>query len=240
MSSMLHVGLQKRFAVRGSRSFSLDLRLDAAHGFTVLFGPSGAGKTTALECIAGLQRPESGRVAIGDQVVFDSAADIDLPPPTRGLGYVFQTLALFPHMTVRQNLAFGLHQLPQPEKDTLIAAALGSFHIPHLGGAYPHAISGGERQRVALARALVTRPRALLLDEPLSALELSIRLKILNDLKKWCAEHPVPVLYVTHSLEEAFALGGTVIILEDGKVTRQGTAAEVLEAERAALINALR
>lgn len=240
MSSVLRAVLQKHFAARGSRSFALDLRLDAALGFTVLFGPSGAGKTTALECIAGLQRPESGRIAIGDHAVFDSAAEIDVPPPARGLGYVFQSLALFPHRTVRQNLAFGLHDLPHPEKDARIAAALESFHIPQLAGAYPDAISGGERQRVALARALVTRPRALLLDEPLSALELSIRLKILNDLKQWCAEHPVPVLYVTHSLEEAFALGGKVIFLEDGMITRQGTAAIVLAEERTALVDVLR
>ena len=239
MTAALDVRLRQRFPVRGTGAFTLEVDFTAPPGFTILFGPSGAGKTTALECIAGLQRPETGHVEIAGEALFDSSAGIDRPPQSRAFGYVFQTLALFPHLTARQNVAFGLRGLPEAEKNTRIKEALESFHIAHLADVYLHTVSGGERQRVALARALVTRPRALLLDEPLSALELKIRLKILSDLRAWWQEHPIPIVYVTHSLEEAFALDGQVVALDKGAVIRQGSASDVLAGERVALIAAL-
>ena len=138
----------------------------------MLLGPSGGGKTTVLNCIAGLARPDSGRIAVGSRLFFDSEAHVDLPVAARRIGYVFQNLALFPHLTVEENVQYGIKKLPAHERRQRMMALLDSFRIAHLLGSKPNQISGGERQRVALARSLVTDPVVLLLDEPLSALDL--------------------------------------------------------------------
>ena len=214
------------------RQARLDLELRALEGFTILFGASGAGKTTLLNCIAGLVRPDAGRIAVDGAVLFDSAQKICLSVERRRVGYVFQDLALFPHLTVEQNLAYGLGKLNREQQAPRITAILSSFRIPHLSERKPSELSGGERQRVALARTLVTDPRMLLLDEPLAALDLPTKSLILDDLRAWNQQHRVPILYVTHSREEVFALGERVIVLDGGRIVAQGTPHEVMTAPR--------
>jgi molybdate transport system ATP-binding protein len=214
---------------RLSASFVLDVDVSVAPGITMLFGASGSGKTTVLKCIAGLVRPDDGRVVLGDVVLFDSANGVDLPVPKRQVGYVFQQLALFPHMTVQRNLDYGLAHVRAEERRERIEAVAASFRISHLLSRRPGEISGGERQRVALARSLVTDPRVLLLDEPLSALDYVTQSRIIDDLRSWNAARNLPILYVTHSHREVYALGERVIVLQDGRIAADGTPQEVLE-----------
>lgn len=212
--------------------FSLDVDFNAVPGFTILFGPSGAGKTTLLDCVAGLVTPDAGRIAVGDRVLFDAAARVSVPSPKRNAGYVFQDLALFPHLTVEQNVRYGIAHLPRGQSDQRVAAVLDAFRIRPLAERKPGDISGGERQRVALARALVTAPVVLLLDEPLAALDSATKSRILDDLRAWNEAHGIPILYVTHSREEVFALGERAIVLDRGRIIAQGPPHEVLGAPR--------
>jgi molybdate transport system ATP-binding protein len=221
-----------RIRKRSGRDFELDIAVALPPGITILFGPSGAGKTTTLDCIAGLVQPDDGRIATRERVLFDSAAGINLPSQLRKVGYVFQDLALFPHLTVQGNIEYGLSRLPEEQREQRRAAILESFRIAHLRERRPGKISGGERQRVALARALVIDPTILLLDEPLAALDAVTKSKIVDDLRAWNHEHHVPIIYVTHSREEVFALGDRVIVLENGRPVAQGTPHEVMSAPR--------
>lgn len=220
---------RKKLAAQND-SFCLDVDFQAAPGFTILFGASGAGKTTLLDCIAGLTRVDAGRIAIAERVLFDSSRKVDVPVATRRLGYVFQDLALFPHMTVEQNVAYGLAHLPDSERDQRTATILQAFRIAHLSRRNVREISGGESQRAALARTLVTDPQVLLLDEPLAALDAPTKSHIIDDLREWNRTHAIPILYVTHSREEVFALGERVIVLEAGRILAQGTPHEVMAA----------
>lgn len=213
-------------------SFVLEAGFDASSGFTMILGPSGGGKTTLLNCIAGFMRPDAGRIALGPRVLFDSDERIDMPVAERRLGYVFQNLALFPHLTVAQNVEYGIAKLPAKTRRAQMMAMLESFRIAQLVARKPNEISGGERQRVALARSLVTNPAALLLDEPLTALDNATKSKILDDLRGWNSSHEIPILYVTHSPEEAFALGERVVVLEDGRILAQGMPQQVLTTPR--------
>lgn len=213
-----------------NRDFSLEAEFQAPAGFTILFGPSGAGKTTLLDCVAGLVEPDSGRIAVGDRVWFDSAQRTDVRVAQRRVGYVFQNLALFPHLTVEQNVQYGLEHLPERERAQKSSAILQAFRIAHLARRSPREISGGESQRTALARTLVTDPALLLLDEPLAALDASTKTKIIDDLRHWNQAHRIPILYVTHSREEVFALGERVIVLDAGRIVAQGTPHEVIMA----------
>jgi molybdate transport system ATP-binding protein len=224
--------LSVRITHRLSNSFALEAAFEAAAGFTMILGPSGSGKTTLLNCIAGLERPDSGRIALGARVLFDSDERINVPVAQRRLGYVFQNLALFPHLTVAQNVQYGIAKLPAEERQARMITMLESFRIAHLISRKPGEISGGERQRVALARSLVTNPAAMMLDEPLTALDNSTKSKILDDLRAWNASHEIPILYVTHSPEEAFALGERVVVLEDGRILVQGMPQYVLTTPR--------
>jgi molybdate transport system ATP-binding protein len=212
--------------------FELDLAATLPSGITILFGPSGAGKTTLLDCMAGLVRPDAGRIAAGEEILYDSSLGINIPPQLRRVGYVFQDLALFPHLTVQGNIEYGLSRLGSEQRKQRSATILESFRISHLRSRRPGQISGGERQRVALARALVTDPAMLLLDEPLAALDASTKSKIVDDLRVWNQEHGVPIVYVTHDREEVFALGERVIVLENGRVIAQGTPHQVMSAPR--------
>jgi molybdate transport system ATP-binding protein len=214
----------------GDRQFSLDLQFTAPQGFTILFGPSGAGKTTLLNCIAGLEGANAGRIAIGERALFDSEAKVNIPVVQRNVGYLLQDLALFPHLTILQNAEYGLARLPRPIRKQRVAAMLKEFRIEHLSSRRPAEISGGERQRAALARSLVTDPCVLLLDEPLAALDVPTKSKILDDLRRWNEAHQIPILYVTHSREEVMALGERVLVIESGRITAQGTPHEVLRA----------
>src|SRR5208282_2929186 len=224
--------LSVRIAYRRSNSFTLEAEFEASAGFTMILGPSGGGKTTILNCIAGLARPDAGRIALGTRVLFDSDERIDMPVAERRLGYVFQNLALFPHLTVEQNVQYGIARVQADERRARTMTMLESFRIAHLIARKPGEISGGERQRVALGRSLVTNPAVILLDEPLVALDNATRSKILDDLRAWNAAHEIPILYVTHSPEEAFALGERVLVLESGRILAQGMPQDVLATPR--------
>jgi molybdate transport system ATP-binding protein len=228
-NASLHCSIRKHYD-RGTQPFVLGVAFAAAPGFTILFGASAAGKTTVLDCIAGVSTPDSGQISIGQRTLFDSANHHDLPAAKRNVGYVFQSLALFPHMTVEQNVNYGLSQRTKSERAQRTAAVLDAFHIGHLAHRNVRETSGGESQRVALARALVLDPEILLLDEPLAALDAATKLRIIDDLRQWHHSHRVPILYVTHSREEVFALGERVIILDAGRIVAQGTPHEVMMA----------
>jgi molybdate transport system ATP-binding protein len=212
------------------RDFVLDVSFEALPGFTILFGPSGAGKTTLLDCVAGLTTPDSGHISIGNRELFDSSNGINVAVAQRRTGYVFQSLAIFPHMTVEQNVSYGLAHLPTSERKQHVASILDAFRIAFLARRNAREISGGESQRTALARTLVTDPELLLLDEPLAALDAPTKGQIIADLRAWNQTHGIPILYVTHSRDEVFALGERVIILENGHIIAQGTPHEVMMA----------
>ncbi len=225
----LQVLIRKRLPSQG-RKFILEVDFRAAPGFTILFGASGAGKTTLLDCVAGLVKPDVGRLAVSDRVWFDAAQRTDVPVAKRHVGYVFQQLALFPHLTVEQNIHYGLSHLPLFERVQQTKEILDAFRMAHLAQRYPREISGGESQRTALARTLVTDPAVLLLDEPLAALDMATKSTIIDDLREWNQAHRIPILYVTHSREEVFALGERVIVLDAGRIVAQGTPHEVIAA----------
>jgi molybdate transport system ATP-binding protein len=212
-----------RVRIARSNGFSLDVAFDAPPGVTVLFGPSGSGKSTTLACIAGLTRPTSGRIALGGETWFDADARIDVPVHRRRVAFVFQSLALFPHMTAAQNVAYGIDRAIEREgRRARAAALLERLRVRHLADRRPATFSGGEAQRVALARALATRPRVVLLDEPFSALDRDLRRDLVADVKQFVRELNVPVLFVTHQRGEARALGERLVLLEHGRVRRVG------------------
>jgi molybdate transport system ATP-binding protein len=231
ISADLEVRIRKRF-LNPEGSFILNVHFRALAGFTILFGASGAGKTTLLDCIAGLSDPDDGRVAIGGIDLYDLEKKCNVAAWKRHIGYVHQDLALFPHLTAGENVAYGLRALRSTERQSRSRQMLDAFRIDHLRDRLPAKISGGERQRVALARALVTEPRALLLDEPLAALDRPTKSSLVGDLRKWNQDHRVPILFVTHNGEEVFALGDEVIMLDAGKIVAQGQPHEVMRAPR--------
>lgn len=210
------------------RSFRLELALALGRETFALVGPSGAGKTTVLRAVAGLARPERGRVALDREVLYDSATGIDLPPEDRRVGFVFQDYALFPHMTVRQNVAYGAR--------ARVGELLERFRIAHLAGARPGEISGGERQRVGLARALARDPGVLLLDEPLSALDPHTRAALRFELKELIDELDLPVLLVTHDFHDAAVLADRVAAIAHGRVRQVGTPSELVAAPADAFV----
>jgi molybdate transport system ATP-binding protein len=229
LEERLSVQVRRNFPDASGSTFSLDVNFAVSAGFTILFGASGAGKTTLLDCIAGLQTPDEGAIAIGEMALFDSQSRRNLPPSRRSVGYLLQSLALFPHMTVEQNVQYGLAHLDGSEREARSREVLESFRILSLAKRRPGEISGGERQRVALARALVTRPRVLLLDEPLTALDTSTKARIVDDLHAWNQRRGIPILYVTHVRDEVFALGENVLVLEAGRLVAQGSPHDVLQ-----------
>ncbi|HXU38244.1 MAG TPA: molybdenum ABC transporter ATP-binding protein [Blastocatellia bacterium] len=205
-----------------AQGFSLDVEFDVPPGFTILFGASGSGKTTTLKSISGIVSPDSGRIAIGDEVLFDSSEQKDLPIRKRGVGYVFQDLALFPHLTARANVEFGMTRLSRADRRRKAEAMMEALRISHTAARKPREVSGGEAQRVALARALAHQPRILLLDEPLSAIDEATKRGIIADLKSINRELRLPIIYVTHSRQEAVSLGERVIVYEQGRVVASG------------------
>ena len=211
--------------------FTLAVELELpGRGITVLFGPSGSGKTTLLRCVAGLEPQARGLVRIGAETWQDDGAGLKLPTWRRDLGYVFQEASLFEHLDVRRNLEFGLRRSGRAGGQATLAAAIELLGIGHLLQRSPAQLSGGERQRVAIARALATQPRLLLLDEPLSALDLPRRREILPWLEKLRDELSIPMLYVTHSADELVRLADQLVVLEAGRVRVAGPVAEVLAA----------
>lgn len=219
---MLEVALRHSFP-----GFALDARFGAPAGLTALFGHSGSGKTTIVNAVAGLLRPQSGRVAVGDAVLTDSRRGIFLPPHRRGIGYVFQEARLFPHLTVRQNLLYG-HWFTGRGRTADLSRVVEMLGIGPLLPRRPAALSGGERQRVALGRALLSHPRILLMDEPLAALDQGRKDEILPFLERLRDQAGVPILYVSHSAAEIARLATTVVMIDGGRVTAAGPVAAML------------
>jgi len=215
---MLQIRIQKRL-----RDFSLDIDLELGAAVTVLFGRSGMGKSMTLACVAGLAAPDSGRIVVNGNTFYDSATGVALPPQQRRVGYVTQDYLLFPHLTVAQNVAFGLANHAREERESIVQEALAWLGLEPLARQRPRELSGGQQQRVALARALVIRPRVLLLDEPFSALDSPTRARLRQDLLDLQKEQGVPVLFVTHDLAEAMLLGEQMAVVADGRLLQLDT-----------------
>jgi molybdate transport system ATP-binding protein len=207
--------------------FALQVEWSIQEELAVLFGFSGAGKSMTLQMIAGLMKPDQGTIRLGGQVLFDSRAGINVPPQDRSIGYVFQDLALFPHMTVRGNILFGAKGIEKKERRIKTEEMIEIFHLEGLPEKKPAEISGGQRQRVALARALIRGPKLLLLDEPFSALDHPLRLEMHQCLTGAARQYKIPIIMVTHDLKEAYKLGDKIIIYSKGQITQAGTPAEV-------------
>lgn len=208
-------------AVKQLGEFSLDVTFEAASGVTALFGPSGAGKSTIANMIAGLVDPDRGRIALDDDVLFDSGGT-NVPPHRRRIGYVFQEGRLFPHLTVRANLAYGRYMHGLPRDEAALQNIVDLLDIGHLLGRRPGTLSGGERQRVAFGRAVLMQPRLLVLDEPLASLDRARKLEILPYLVRLRDEAKVPMIYVSHQAGEIVRLASQVVRIEDGRVAAVG------------------
>ncbi|MBZ0156417.1 MAG: ATP-binding cassette domain-containing protein [Alphaproteobacteria bacterium] len=207
--------------------FLLDAEWEMENELAVLFGYSGAGKSLTLQAIAGLMEPDEGLVRMRGVVVFDSSRGINVPPHRRNIGYVFQDCALFPHMTVRANIAYGLNAMERREREPRVQEMLERFRLEGLEGKYPAELSGGQKQRVAFARSLIRRPEVLLLDEPFSALDNPVRLEMRTLLKEVRSVFSIPVVLVTHDLSEASSLADRLIVYAAGRVVQTGTPGEV-------------
>jgi molybdate transport system ATP-binding protein len=207
----------------GRRRFELDVAFAADAPVVALYGASGAGKSLTLQAMAGLRRPARGHVRVGGRTLYDAARHVDLPARARRLGYVFQQYALFPHLSVRDNVAFGLTSWRRrlgPEDATRLDELLDGFGLLPLAHSRPHTLSGGQQQRVALARALACHPAALLLDEPFSALHPALRRQLRDELAAARARWSVPLVLVTHDLDDVVALADKAFLLEDGRIVR--------------------
>ncbi|PBJ20541.1 Sulfate/thiosulfate import ATP-binding protein CysA [Pseudomonas sp. ACN8] len=220
--------IQMRLKLRYS-GFALDVDLQLpGRGVTALYGHSGSGKTTCLRCIAGLERADQGFIQVNDEVWQDSDNKVFVAPHKRALGYVFQEASLFPHLSVLDNLAFGLKRIPKPQRRVDMAHATELLGIGHLLDRHPQHLSGGERQRVGIARALLTSPKLLLMDEPLAALDAQRKSEILPYLQRLHDELDIPVLYVSHSQDEVARLADHIVLLSNGKALASGPIGQTL------------
>lgn len=208
-------------------AFNLEARFAAGDETVVLFGHSGSGKSLTLAVLAGLRRPDAGRIEVGGRVLFDRATGIDVPPQHRGVGYVVQQLALFPHLTVAENIAYGLAGVDRAARGARVKALVELFGLGGLEARMPAQVSGGQQQRVALARALARPTSLLLLDEPFSALDEALRRDLRVELARLRAELGIPLVFVTHDLREAYLLGDRVAVLDQGSVLQSAPRGEV-------------
>lgn len=220
--------LVAKVVLRRSSEFGLDIELACPPGITCVMGPSGSGKSTLLAILAGLQQPDRGRVAVGDEVWLDRDTGVNVPVHERRMSYVFQGLALFPHMTALANVKYGMHDVPRSERDDRALSLLKRVGVEHLARRRPRTFSGGEAQRVALARALARAPRLVLLDEPFSALDRDLRKQLTELVRELVREAKVPLVHVTHSVAEARLLADQVVRIDKGKVVARGTSEVVL------------
>ena len=227
---MIQARIRKQFAPGPeSAGFSLEIEFQTASGITVLFGPSGAGKTLTLDSIAGFVRPDEGRILVDDEILFDGASGVHLAPRARRCGYVFQNYALFPHMTLRKNLEFAVERTPRLERHRRVNEMLEKFHLAEVSGRRPYELSGGQKQRCSIARALIGSPRLLLLDEPARGLDAPLRNELYSVLRQVRQEFGIPVLLVTHDLEECFELGDEMLVLREGRIVQSGPPRKILE-----------
>jgi molybdate transport system ATP-binding protein len=208
--------------------FVLDVEWTAGDGVVALFGPSGSGKTLTLQCLAGLVRPDAGRIVVNGHVCFDGATGVDVPPQHRRLGYVFQGYALFPHLTVVENIAFGLREMPRARRTEKTRDVIARLGLEGLERRHPQELSGGQRQRVALARALAIDPDLLLLDEPLSALDLPLRQALRDELRRILGDWGAAAVLVTHDFTEAYRVGDRIVVYEAGCVVQSAPRDELL------------
>ena len=226
---MIEAAFSRRFPPgEESAGFELDVAFEAANGVSVLYGPSGSGKTLTLDALTGFVLPDSGRILLDGRIVFDAEAGVNVRPQQRGCGYVFQNYALFPHMTLRQNLVFAAHQLPRLERHRRVAELLDRFRLGELAGRYPRELSGGQKQRGSIARALIATPKTLLLDEPGRGLDAVLRQDLNAIILEMKDSLAAPILLVTHDLEECFALADNVLIYDAGRIVHRGTPLELL------------
>lgn len=227
---MLDVAIKKQFASNGRAGFALDADFTADQGITVLFGASGSGKTTTLRSIAGMVTPDAGRISLGDSVYFDSAARVNLAMQKRRVGFVFQDYLLFPHLTAAENVAYGAKAPHDHDRRRHVAEMLKLVGVDYAAGRRPAELSGGEQQRVALARALASDPAILLLDEPLSAVDVTTRSRLLDEIVEVQRKTGIPFLYVTHSPADAVRIGDELLVMADGRIVQQGKPLEVFNA----------
>ncbi|MDO8670639.1 MAG: ABC transporter ATP-binding protein [Dehalococcoidia bacterium] len=220
---MIEVDIEKRL-----KGFHLCSKFAAGNELVSLFGPSGSGKSLTLQCIAGLVKPDGGRIVVGEKVVFDAAKGINLPPRKRRVGYVFQNYALFPHLSVVQNIGYGLHDLTASERQARVIEMVKLMRLEGLDSRRPGELSGGQQQRVAIARALITEPSVLLLDEPFSALDSAIRSRLRTELLQLLHGLNLTTVLVTHNLEEAYALSEKMVVYDAGSVLQVGHRDEIL------------
>ena len=213
----LEVAIEKQIS-----GFRLVVEFKAARVPIGLLGPSGSGKSMTLRTIAGLETPDRGRIVLHGRVLFDSARGINVPPRERRVGLLFQNFALFPHLTVAENIAFGLRRFPKPEQARRVEQQLAAAHLDGLARRYLASLSGGEQQRVALARALAVEPEALLLDEPFSALDTHLRSALERQLREMLGDYRGSTVFVSHNLEEAYRVCGDIVVLADGSVAANG------------------
>ena len=208
--------------------FQLNVKFAAWSQTVGLLGASGAGKTMTLRCIAGIEKPDSGRIVLNGRVLFDSDQGINLPPQKRNIGLLFQNYALFPHMTVAENIGFGLERLSRMKRNEAVKRQIEMMKLSGLEKRYPAQLSGGQQQRVALARALVTDPNTLLLDEPFSALDTYLRIHMVNQLKETLDNYHGVTIFVSHNMEDIHSICNKLVLLADGQVEAKGTKDSVL------------
>jgi ABC-type sulfate/molybdate transport systems ATPase subunit len=237
---MLDAKLKKRFPQGpDSAGFQLDAQLKVEAGITTLFGPSGSGKSLTLDLIAGFARMDEGRVLLADRLLADAATGVFLPPQARSCGYVFQRPALFPNMTLRGNLEFAARPLPKLERFRKVNQLLEAFSLTDIAGRMPHEVSGGQRQRCAIARALAVDPAILLLDEPSNGLDSQLRQDLHAVLTRVRDDFQIPILLVTHDLDECFLLSDQMLVILGGRIVQAGAPRDVLSHPSSAAVASL-
>lgn len=220
---MLDLSIRRR-----QGEFFVNVDLLAGSGVTALFGPSGSGKSSVVNMVAGLSRPDSGHIEVEGRMLFQSKAGIDIPPDKRRLGYVFQEARLFPHLSVQSNLTFGMNRLPPAERRISFESVVEVLGIGHLLDRRPAKLSGGEKQRVAIGRALLASPRILLMDEPLAALDSARKAELLPFIARLSRQFTIPILYVSHSMEEVLRLADTLVLMDQGEAKAVGPVEDLL------------